>query len=69
MLAKLAESVVFVEGNRGRVVIPHLQSDPLAAMSAAVALAGLQQRATDAAASESNVDRERINAHRPPAFS
>ena len=62
MFAELAEAQALVERDRRGVVVAHLKGKCGPAMTARVSLAGLHQRAADAAAGESGVDRKRIDA-------
>ena len=68
VMAERAKPHLFVERDRRRVVVAHLEPERLAPARARVAFAGLQQRPADAAAPLGGVDGERIDARRAAAL-
>src|SRR5271155_2336732 len=66
--AELPVSHLLVERDGGGVVVSHLEAHDASVMGAGVALAGLQQRPTDAAPRLGRVDRERIDSRAAAAL-
>src|SRR5271166_3798975 len=68
VLAELAKVGFFIERDRRRVVVAHLETERGPPVKPRVILARLEQGEADPAPGEARVDRDRINARRPGPF-